>query len=171
MNDHILSSKEKAERRKSAIQSFKAKANAKRTSSDRIADWFTASFGTVWFFTINAVFFAVWIIINVGGIPGVPVFDPYPFGMLTMVVSLEAIFLAIIVLISQNRESRIAELREEMQLYINTYAESEITKVMYLQTLLLKKSGIDIGTDTEVRDMLKRLEADKIEEELEKQLS
>jgi uncharacterized membrane protein len=87
-----------------------------------------------------------------------------------MIVSLEAIFLAIIVLISQNRESNIAELREEIDLYINTYAESEITKLIYLQTLLLKKNGIDISEDQEVKNMLESLEPGKIGEELEKQL-
>lgn len=103
-------------------------------------------------------------------IPGLPSIDPFPFGLLTMVVSLEAIFLAIIVLISQNREARIAELREEVELYINTYAENEITKILYLQSLLLKKHGIDTSEDTEIAEMLKNLEADKIEHELEKQL-
>jgi uncharacterized membrane protein len=112
----------------------------------------------------------LWIVWNTGLIPALPVFDPFPFGFLTMAVSLEAIFLAVIVLISQNREAKIAELREEVELYINTYAESEITKMMYLQTLLLKKNGVDISADEEVQEMLKNLEADKIERELEKQL-
>ena len=87
-----------------------------------------------------------------------------------MIVSLEAIFLAIIVLISQNRQGKIAELREEIELYISTYAETEITKLIYLQTLLLKKNGIDISQDQEVKDMLESLEPVKIEEELKKQL-
>jgi uncharacterized membrane protein len=96
---------------------------------------------------------------------------PFPFGLLTTVVSLEAIFLAIIVLISQNREARIAELREEVELYINTYAEDEITKVMYLITLLLEKNGIDVSEDTDLRNMLQNVDSDVIEKELEKQLS
>lgn len=159
-----------AAQRRSAIISLKAKADAKRTRVDKFADLLTASFGTVFFFTLNAAFFSVWIMWNIGALPHVPVIDPFPFGLLTMVVSLEAIFLAIIVLISQNRGARIAELREEVELYINTYAESEITKLMYLQTLLLKKSGIDISKDEDVQRMLESLESDKIELELEKQL-
>ena len=161
---------DRVSRRRNAISSFKTRANAKRSTVDKIADGLTASFGTVFFLVLNAVFFAVWIICNIGFIPGLTIIDPFPFGLLTMVVSLEAIFLAIIVLISQNRESRIAELREEVELYINTYAESEITKLIYLQTLLLEKNGIDISSDTEVQGMLKNLESDVIEEELKKQL-
>ncbi len=155
---------------KSTIRSFKAKANAKRRRADKLADMLTLSFGTITFLACNVIFFAVWILWNTGLIPGLAIIDPFPFGLLTTVVSLEAIFLAIIVLISQNREAHVAELREELELYINTYAETEITKLMYLQTLLLQKNGIDVSNDSEVQAMLKSLESDKIESELEKQL-
>lgn len=144
--------------------------DAKRSVPDKIADFLTASFGTVFFLLFNALFFTGWITWNSGLIPSLPVIDPFPFGLLTMVVSLEAIFLAIIVLISQNREARIADLREEIELYISTYAESEITKMIYLQTLLLEKNGIDLSTDKDLHAMLKTLKSEKIEEELGKQL-
>ncbi len=169
MVDTPVSGQGRVQRRRSALHSFKAKLNARRTLSEKVADWLTTSFGTVWFFTVNAVFFFVWIILNTGLTSVVP-FDPYPFGFLTMVVSLEAIFLAVIVLISQNRETKISELREEIELYVNTYAENEITKVMYLVTLLLEKNGIDVSQDTELQSMLKSLRPDEIERELEKQL-
>ncbi|MBP6946148.1 MAG: DUF1003 domain-containing protein [Candidatus Pacebacteria bacterium] len=162
---------ERVSRRRTAIQSFKARANAKRNLADKIADWLTESFGTVFFLGLNGIFFLFWITWNSGVFPHIPVRDPFPFGLLTMVVSLEAIFLAIVVLISQNRETKIAELREEVELYINTYAESEITKLIYLQTLLLEKSGIDISKDTELQEMLKTLESDAIEDELQRQLA
>lgn len=166
----VLTKPEHVLHRRKTIQSFKAKMDAKRSLSDRIADSFTASFGTVFFLSLNAIFFAVWIVWNIGLIPFIPIIDPFPFGLLTMVVSLEAIFLAIIVLISQNREARIAELREEVELYISTYSESEITKLMYLQTLLLEKQGIDLSEDTELQTMLKNLKGDTIEKQLEKQM-
>ncbi len=155
---------------RNSIKSFKAKVNAKRKRTDKLADMLTVSFGTIPFFACNVIFFAVWILWNTGLIPGLRIIDPFPFGLLTTVVSLEAIFLAIIVLISQNREAHVAELREELELYINTYAETEITKLMYLQTLLLQKNGIDVSNDPEVQAMLKSLESDEIESELEKQL-
>jgi len=165
-----LWNKEKVARRRRAIQSFKAKANRKRTAADKIADSLTKSFGTIMFLSANLILFAVWFILNLNIIDGLKPFDPFPFGFLTMIVSLEAIFLAIIVLISQNRSSKIAELREEVDLYINTYAESEITKLIYLHTLLLEKNGIDVSKDKELEQMLKDLESEKIEEEFERQM-
>ncbi len=165
---YLPSTKVRARRR--TIQSFKAKANARRSTSERFADFLTQAFGTNWFFIANAAFFLIWILWNTDMIPGLSSIDPFPFGLLTTVVSLEAIFLAIIVLISQNREAHIAELRAEVELYINTYAENEITKILYLQSLLLKKHKIDTSEDAEITEMLKNLESDKIEQELEKQL-
>lgn len=162
---------ESAAVRRDTIRSFKAKVNSKRSISDKLADLMTASFGTVAFLLVNALFFFVWILWNTGHIAGLAPIDPFPFGLLTMVVSLEAIFLAIIVLVSQNREARIAELREEVELYINTYAENEITKVMYLLTLLLEKNGIDLSKDEDLKAMLADIDSDVIEQELEKQLS
>lgn len=166
----LLSKPEHTIHRRHTIRSFKAKMNANRSVTDRIADTLTTSFGSVLFLTINILFFALWIIWNTGTIPFLPVIDPFPFGLLTTMVSLEAIFLAIIVLISQNREARIAELREEVELYINTYAENEITKMIYLQTLLLEKNGIDLSKDNDLKEMLKTLEEDKIEKALAQQL-
>ncbi len=160
----------RATRQRDTIRSFRAKADAKRTWADKLADGLTAEFGTVWFLILNAVFFIVWISWNTGLIPGARTFDPFPFGFLTMVVSLEAIFLAIIVLISQNREARVADLREEVELYINTYAETEVTKLMQLQILALEKLGVDVSDDSELQNMLKNLESDEIEQELESQL-
>ncbi len=166
----LLASTEKVARKKKTIQSLKAKANAKRTFTERIADGLTSSFGTISFLFLNAIFFAVWILWNMGLIPDLSVFDPYPFSFLTLIVSLEAIFLAIVVLISQNRASKVAELREEMELYVNLYSENEITKMIHLQTLLLAKHGIDISKDKELQTMLKDLPSERIEQELESQL-
>jgi uncharacterized membrane protein len=137
--------------------------------AEKFADTLTTKFGTVSFLFINAVWFTVWIIINKGLTP-LSIFDPFPFGLLTMIVSLEAIFLAIIVLISQNREARIAELREEIELQISTLAEGETTKLISLMVILLKKQGIVIN-DSELSFMLKPTDTAKLERDLEKELS
>jgi uncharacterized membrane protein len=105
-----------------------------------------------------------------GFIPFISIFDPFPFGMLTMVVSLEAIVLAVIVLISQNRAARISELREEIDIQVNMIAETEITKIMKLITVLLEKNGVNIATDPELKKMLEPIDIKKIEAELEKQI-
>lgn len=157
-------------RKRKVIKSFQAKANNNRTVSEKIADQLTLSLGSMTFLILNAIWFFLWITINLELIPGIPAFDPFPFGLLTMVVSLEAIFLAIIVLISQNREAKVADIRGEIDLHINTIAEEEITKIMRLQVLLLKRQGIDLSNDEELQQMLRPTDKNKIETQLEKQL-
>ena len=77
-----------------------------RSGADRIGAAITRIAGSLVFVGVHAVWFAAWIAVNAELVPGVPVFDPYPFSFLTLVVSLEAIFLAIFVLMSQNRAAR-----------------------------------------------------------------
>lgn len=156
--------------RRRVVQSFEARINANRTLSERIADYITARLGTMSFLLINAFWFLSWITVNLGLIPLVPPFDPFPFGLLTMAVSLEAIFLAIIVLISQNRSAKIDDLREEIELQINTISEEEITKMIELQVLLLEKNGIDLSKDKELRQMLEPTDTEKIENTIKDQL-
>lgn len=129
----------------------------------------TSRFGTVEFFTLNAAWFLVWILWNVGWL-GLKPFDPYPFGFLTMVVSLEAIFLSVIVLISQNRAAHIADVREEVELEISVLNESETTKVMSLLCLLLEKHGIDVSKDAELARMLRPTEESDLEKIIESEL-
>jgi uncharacterized membrane protein len=150
--------------------SLKARANAQRSFAARLADQLTIVFGSMTFLLVNAVWFAVWIVINLGWIPGVPAFDPFPFGLLTMIVSLEAIILAIIVLISQNRAARIAELREEVALQVEEISEQEVTKLLELMVQLLEKQGVDVSQDNELRAMLQPTDTEKLTEELEKEV-
>ncbi len=166
----MSSHQENIENRRRAIKSFKAKADAKRTPPERFADWLTSKFGSIIFLSLNAVWFAAWITINIGWVPGVEPFDPFPFGLLTMVVSLEAIFLAIIVLISQNREARIGELREEIELQISTISETEITKVIHMLTILLEKQGVKVEEDPELKRMLRPIDNEALQHQIEKEL-
>ena len=166
--DPLLAHQEVAQRRRKAIKSFKAKADAKRTPSDKFADLLTAKFGTVAFLSLNVIWFVVWIVINTGKTSIEP-FDPFPFGLLTMIVSLEAIALAIIVLISQNREARISELREEIELQLSTISEGEVTKLIGLMAILLEKQGVKID-DPEVKKMLKPIDSAEMIRQLEQEL-
>lgn len=165
-----LSHQEKIKRRRHAIRSFKVKADAKRTMADRFADLLTARFGSVLFLVVNMLVFVGWIAWNTNHIPGVTPFDPYPFGMLTTAVSLEAIVLAIVVLISQNREAKVAELREEVDLQVNMISEEEVTKLIGLVTILLEKQGVKVNEDPELKKLL-GTSNDQIERELEEELA
>jgi uncharacterized membrane protein len=155
---------------RSIIRSLKAKANAKRTPAEKIADWMTESFGSFGFLVINAIWFFVWIVMNVGVIPGIQPFDPFPFGLLTTIVSLEAIILAIFVLISQNREAKIAELREEIDLQVDIITEQELTKLLEMMRVLLEKNGVDLSTDEDLKLMLRPTDVDKLEKVLEQEV-
>jgi uncharacterized membrane protein len=152
------------------IRSYEAKALKRRSPSVRFADNLTSFFGSISFLIINAVLFTIWLLINTGKVPGIPIFDPYPFPMLTTAVSLEAIILTLIVLISQNRQSMISSLREEIDIQIDLAAEREITKILKLLNELLKAKGIKVD-DAELEDMLKEVDASYIQRQLEKQLT
>jgi len=83
-----------------------------------------------------------------------------------MIVSLEAIFLSIFVLMTQNRESYIAELREELSLQVNLRMEQEVTKTLQLVAGLYTRLGHRMGDDPELRDMLEPLKPEEMEKEL-----
>lgn len=152
------------------IQSFEAGQLKDRNYWILVADWLTTSFGTITFFVCNAIVFAFWIVINLGWIPDVPIFDPYPFNFLTMTVSLEAIFLSIIVLISQNRQSKISTLREELDMQVNLIAEDEITMTLKVLKRIADKLDIKI-TDEEFVEMTKETDISYIQREIEDQLA
>ena len=104
---------ENEESKRRIFRSIKAKADAKRTTAEQIADWMTLSFGSMTFLLLNVLVFVLWILVNTNQIEAISPFDPFPFSLLTMIVSLEAIILAIFVLISQNRNAKVDDLREE----------------------------------------------------------
>lgn len=151
------------------IRSLEAEELKRRSVTIVIADWLTTSFGSVSFLLFNVLVFTFWILTNLGRISGVPVFDPYPFILLTMVVSLEAIILSVIVLMSQNRQSQISTLWEELDMQVNLISEREITKILHLLALVLKKQGIQYK-DTELSEMIKQTDISYIERQLKEQI-
>ena len=108
-----------------------------RGTQDRIADAITTFAGTMQFVYLHALWFAVWITFNEGLFGPSAVWDPYPFGLLTMIVSLEAIFLSTFVMIGQNRQSAFQQARadhdfetQELELKTNT----ELTRQIHVLT-------------------------------------
>jgi len=98
-----------------------------RTTIMKAADWIAEFSGSIAFLMIHVVLFFLWIIMNVGnGVPGIPLFDPFPFGLLTMAVSLEAIILSVFVLLSQNRQVAKDRVRGDIEYDVNLKAELEI---------------------------------------------
>ncbi|MGI5135610.1 DUF1003 domain-containing protein [Streptomyces sp. CA-106110] len=94
-----------------------------RGTQDRIADAITAFAGTMRFVYIHAAWFAAWIAVNEGLFGRSAVFDPYPYGLLTMIVSLEAIFLSTFVMVSQNRQASREKVRADLDFETNIRSE------------------------------------------------
>ena len=116
---------------------------AKRSPADRIADAITRFCGSMAFIYVHVAWFGGWILWHfLPRLPQALRFDPYPFQFLTFVVSLEAIFLSTFILISQNRQSRIAELRNHLDLQINLLSEQENSKVLAMLEALLQYHGL-----------------------------
>ena len=164
-----MSKNHPAPRTRQIIQSFEAKALKKRSLTSKLVDSFTSFFGSVGFLLLNLVVFSLWVLINSGRIPLISVFDPYPYILLITIVSLEAILLTTIVLMSQNRQSQIATLRDELQLQVELISEKEISKVLELLRKLLENKGIKIA-DAELEEMLETVDTSYIERKLENQL-
>jgi CRP/FNR family cyclic AMP-dependent transcriptional regulator len=103
------------------------------TVVQRIADWLAWFSGSMPFLLIHALWFVVWISLNTFLLPqnpdGTRGFDPFPFGLLTMIVSLEAIFLACFVLISQNRQAQKDKVRGDIEYDVNIKAELEVAEL------------------------------------------
>jgi uncharacterized membrane protein len=91
----------------------------------RTVDWISWFSGSMWFLAFTAIWFTAWIVVNMVPL-GVPQFDPYPFGLLTMITSLEAIFLSCFVLISQNRQAEKDRVRSDIEYEVNIKAELEV---------------------------------------------
>jgi len=94
-----------------------------RTIIEKITDWIAEFSGSVKFLCLNALWFGIWIWLNESGTYR---FDPFPFGLLTMIVSLQAIFLSIIVLLAANRQAAKDRIRDDIEYDINVKAELEV---------------------------------------------
>lgn len=138
------------ERNIEIIELLRRKQSDARTLQDRFADLMTSWAGSMAFFYFHLVWFGVWMAANLGWLPGVRPFDPIPFGLLTMVVSLEAIFLSTFVLISQNRQAMLNDQHESLDLQIDLLAEYEITRMLRLVDKMAAQMGIEDAFDEEI---------------------
>ena len=153
-----------------AFRAIKAQHSSNRSAMEVLADRMIGFASSTPFLFIHAIIFIAWIYWNLP-FSGLAKFDPYPFGMLTTIVSLEAIFLSIFVLMTQSRESRIGELREELTLQVNLRMEEEITKTLHLVAGLYSRLGLPLADDPELRVMLEPLDPKKMESDLTEQIN
>lgn len=133
----------------------------------RLADAITTFSGRLVFVYVHIVWFGLWILSNTGHL-GVPVFDPFPYGLLTMIVSLEAIFLSTFVLITQNRSSEEAESRSNLSLQIGLLTEHEVTRVLQMLDAIQDKLGIDNHAESELADLEMETKPEDVLAEIER---
>src|SRR5687768_7529459 len=164
-DDRTSDRRERATGAGRAFGAVKAQPAAGRARLHRVAGAMTRVASSPVFLRLHVLWFATWIGAS-AGIGGVEPFDPYPFGLLTLLLSMEAIVLTIFVLMSQGREAGIAELREELTLQVNLRIEEEVTKTLQLVTGLYARLCFTLGDEPELRDMLRPLDAHRIGDEL-----
>ena len=140
------------ERNIRTIIHLRTKAARERGLQDRIAHIITSFSGRMIFACVHIVWFGIWILLNTGRF-GVHAFDPFPYGLLTMIVSLEAIFLSTFVLISQNRLGEETERRADLDLHIGLLTEHELTRVLQMLDAIQDKLGIVDHANSELADL------------------
>lgn len=177
MTDHPQAARENASYRRAesgedvtrqnvlAMRQLEEAAMARRTPADRVAAAIARLCGRMTFVWIHAVLFSAWIAYN--SLPWFKAFDPYPFTFLTLVVSLEAIFLSTFILISQNYEMRVSERRNQLDLQINLLAEQENTKALQILERIAKKVGAHVGDDPQVRALEEATRPESLVEQIE----
>ncbi len=137
---------------------------ANRSRADRMAAFIATFCGSMPFVWLHVLAFACWIGLN--SWPGLAHWDPYPFTFLTLVVSLEAIFLSSFILISQNYELRVSDRRNQLDLQINLLTEQENTKMIQMLERIAKKVGADT-VDPDIRILKETTHPEKLIAQIE----
>ena len=158
-----------------AIAEWEKEALHHRSGAERLSERITSVASSGLVLAGHAVWFAAWVAINAGLVPAVEPFDPFPFPFLTMTVSLEAIFLALFVLSSQNRLARQADKRAHLDLQIDLLSEREMTAVLKLLRDITTHLNVntseplaqilDLAKKTDIHDLTNKL--DEIEAQAE----
>ena len=124
-----------------ATKNIRKEIEKNKTFLDKISDFITDFSGSELFIFLHIIWFSFWLVYNLSVKDP---FDPFPFGLLTLIVSLEAIILATFILVSQNRQSEVSDMRSELDFQIDRKAESNIAEILALQAKmysLLKRNG------------------------------
>ncbi len=130
--------------------------------AQRVAERIATFAGSMRFVLLHLIAFAVWVVINTGH-AGIRPFDPYPFILLSLIVSCEAVLISTFVLIKQNAMSRAADARDHLNLQIDLLSEREATKILQLQRLICERMGIrEAMEDEEARDLSAATAVDRI---------
>jgi uncharacterized membrane protein len=144
----------------------------RRSRLDRLADRIANMVGTIRFVAVHLVWYAVWIAINTGLIPLVRPFDRYPFSLLCLLISMEAVLLTSFVLIKQNRMGIRSDRRDHLDLQVNLLAEREVTKIMHMLHRISDHLGMSTEDilDEEARELARMTPIEELHRELERKM-
>ncbi len=149
------------------IAKLEKSAVLKRSIAEHVADKVTKFAGSTPFIIIHVVWFGGWILLNCGHLFGMTAFDPYPFSFLTLVVSLEAIFLTLLVLMSQNRMTKEADKRAHLDLQINMLDEQETTLILRMVQKISAHLGLEEATENSLNDLSEETDINSVAQALE----
>ena len=154
-----------------AIAKLEFDALHRRTPTERFSDVITKLVGNVGFLTVQLLLVSGWCLANLHVIPGLKAFDPFPFGVLALVVSSESVFLTIFVLISQSRMARQSERRSHLDLQVGMLSEQELTTILQMLQKLCQHLGVNVDSSKqEVQSFSKTTDVHKLASELEDKL-
>ena len=149
-----------------ALMAVRKEFDATKSAQDRIADTITHFVGSMPFVYIHALWFGGWLVINTGVVPGIKPFDPFPFVMLAMIASVEAIFLSTFVLISQNRMAALADKRADLDLQINLLAEHEVTRLIALVEQVAARVGVAVDRPHDLDELKQDVRPERVLDEI-----
>jgi uncharacterized membrane protein len=154
-----------------AIAKLEHDALSRRTAAERVSDVITRLVGNMGFLLAHLILISGWALLNLRIIPGLKPFDPFPFGVLALVVSSESVFLTIFVLISQSRMSRQSERRSHLDLQVGMLAEQELTTILQMLQKLCQHAGVNVeSSKQEVQEFSKTTDVHKLASQLEDKL-
>lgn len=152
-----------------AIKAWDRALLLRRTWTQRASDRITLAAASGTSMVAHVIWFTTWIAINTGWMPFIKPFDPFPFELLTMTVSLEAIFLALFVLASQNRLGKQADLRANLDLQIDLLVEREMTAVLQMLKDIAAHLKVDTSVTTDrLSDLIKKTDISKLADEVDR---
>ena len=134
-----------------------------RSLKDLIADVIGGFSGSIWFVVVHVIIFTFWFLVNTGVLSFLPKFDPYPFILLAMIVSVEGVLLSTFVLMKQNRMQQRSDARDNLNLQIDLLSEKEVTKALQLLRAICNKLEIsEPERDEELREMSDNTSVDSL---------
>jgi len=138
-----------------------------RTFQERMVDAITAFSGSMSFVYLHVLWFGLWVLLNTGWF-GMRPFDPFPYSLLTMIVSLEAIFLSTFILISQNRSGVEADARADVALHVGLLTEHEVTRTLQMLDAIQERLGIANDSDSDLAQLEMETKPEDVLAEIER---